>query len=176
VNLITEEGHKDPHIWLDPVIAMDIVRKIQHALSTADPKNSKYYEKNASAYIERLAALNRQIAEQVQKFRTKEYVTFHPGWNYFSRRYGLKVIGVIEEGPGKEPSPRHLGKILTELRKMKAKVVFAEPQFSTRMADAIAREAGAKVLLLDPIGGQKGRETYVELMHYNLSEMQKAMG
>jgi zinc transport system substrate-binding protein len=58
---------------------------------------------------------------------------------------------------------------------MKAKVIVAEPQFSPKIADAIAQEAGARVLMLDPIGGEKGRETYIDLMRYNLAVMEKAM-
>ncbi|MDA8432722.1 MAG: zinc ABC transporter substrate-binding protein [Nitrospiraceae bacterium] len=59
---------------------------------------------------------------------------------------------------------------------MKIGVVFAETQFSPKIAEAIAQEAGGRVLMLDPIGGTKGRETYVKMMRYNLSLMRKAMG
>lgn len=181
IDLIKGEDHDhaisnvDPHIWLDPVICMKIIKKIEDAFSKADPADSAYFKKNASAYINRLAALDREIADKVKTFRMKEYITFHSAWNYFSRRYGLKVAGVIEEGPGKEPTARHIGDILRLIRGLKTRVVFAEPQSSTRIAEAIAREAGGEVLILDDIGGQKGRETYMDLMRYNLSVMEKAM-
>lgn len=165
----------DPHIWLDPVICMTIIKKIEAALSKADPANSSYYKKNSAAYMARLSALDREIADKVKTFRTKEYVTFHQAWNYFSRRYGLSVAGVIAESPGKEPSPKHISNILKELKRINVKVVFAEPQSSVQIAEAIAREAGGKVLILDPVGGQKGRETYIKLMRYNLAVLEKAM-
>jgi ABC-type Zn uptake system ZnuABC Zn-binding protein ZnuA len=60
------------------------------------------------------------------------------------------------------------------LKGLKTKVVFAEPQSSTRIAEVIAKEAGAQVLILDDLGGQKGRETYLDLMRYNLAVMEKA--
>jgi zinc transport system substrate-binding protein len=179
VDLIRGEGRAlsnvDPHIWLDPVISMGIVRKIEAAFSRADPGDSSAFKKNASAYLTLLSALDREIAERVKGFRTREYITFHPAWSYFARRYGLKVSGVIEEAPGKEPTPKHIDRILSRIRAMKTKVVFAEPQFSPRLAEAIADEAGGRVLFLDPLGGEKGRQTYVELMEYNLSIMEKAM-
>jgi zinc transport system substrate-binding protein len=165
----------NPHIWLDPVICMKIVRRIADAFAAADPPNASFYRKNAAAYISRLEALDRQIAQTVKTFRTRDYVTFHPAWEYFARRYGLRVAGVIEEAPGKEPTPRHVQRILDDVRKMRAKVIFAEPQFSPRIAEAIAQEAGARVLMLDPIGGEKGREAYIDLMKYNLAMMEKAM-
>ncbi|HWR88834.1 MAG TPA: metal ABC transporter substrate-binding protein, partial [Dissulfurispiraceae bacterium] len=106
-----------------------------------------------------------------------EYVTFHPAWNYFSQRYGLRVIGVIEESPGKEPTARHIARIVKDLKRLGARVVFAEPQFNPAVAEAIAREAGARVLFLDPVGGPNlpDRDTYVKLMQYNLSQMERAM-
>jgi zinc transport system substrate-binding protein len=166
----------DPHYWLDPVIAIGMVRKIERAFSQADPRDASYFRRRASAYTAELIALDTQIAETVKTFRVRGYVTFHPAWNYFSRRYGLTVAGVIEEGPGREPTARHIDRILKELRRLKIGVVFAETQFSPKIAEAIAREAGGRVLMLDPIGGTKGRETYIEMMRYNLALMQKAMG
>jgi zinc transport system substrate-binding protein len=165
----------NPHIWLDPVICMKIVDRIATVFSAADPANASFYRKNAAAYISRLAGLDREIAQTVSTFRTRDYVTFHPAWDYFARRYGLRVAGVIEEAPGKEPTPKHVQRILDAVRKMRTKVIFAEPQFSPKIADAIAQEAGAQVLMLDPIGGGKGRETYISLMKYNLAMMEKAM-
>jgi zinc transport system substrate-binding protein len=165
----------DPHIWLDPVISMGIVRRIEAAFARADPGDSSFFKKNAAAYLSRLSDLDREIAEKVKGFRTREYITFHPAWSYFARRYGLRVAGVIEEAPGKEPTPKHIDRILGRIRAMRTKVVFAEPQFSARLAEAIAGEAGGQVLFLDPLGGEKGRQTYRELMEYNLSVMEKAM-
>jgi ABC-type Zn uptake system ZnuABC Zn-binding protein ZnuA len=76
-----DHGHAvsnvDPHIWLDPIICIKIIKKIEDAFSGADPSNSSYYKKNASEYIARLTSLDREISEKVRTFRTKEYITFH---------------------------------------------------------------------------------------------------
>lgn len=175
VDLLKDEHGVDPHLWLDPVIALSIIEKIERALAEADPAHATAYRKNAEDYMQELRALDRELAEKVRSFRIREYITFHPAWNYFSKRYGLRVAGVIEEGPGKEPSPRHVQRILTELKRLPVKLVFAEPQFSPKVAEAIAREAGGKVLFLDPVGGQKGRETYIEMMRHNVSVMEGVM-
>ena len=165
----------DPHIWLDPHICIEIVKKIEAALSKADPSHAWYYQNNAARYGDKLRKLDREIEGRTKSFRTREYVTFHPAWNYFSRRYGLKVAAVIEEGPGKEPSPKHIMRIIADLKKLNTRVIFAEPQFSPKIAETIAREAGAQVLFLDPLGGQKHKETYIEMMQYNLAIMEKAL-
>ena len=167
----------DPHVWLDPVLMKTIVDKIQEALSKADPGGETYYRENAGKYKKDLDALHSEIVNRVKDFKAKEYVTFHSAWSYFSKRYGLRVAGVIEESPGREPSPKHIVKIVSEIKRIKSKVVFAEPQFNPKIAEVIAKEAGAKVLFLDPIGGAnvKGRDTYIGLMRYNLSIMEEGM-
>ena len=179
LRLSDPDGHNaggvDPHIWLDPTICISIVRRIAEAFARKDPLSAGYYRANAEAYAAELSRLDREIAGKVRSFRTREYVTFHSAWNYFSRRYGLKVIGVIEESPGKEPAPRHLGKVLADLKRLKAKVVFAEPQFNPKMAEVLGREAGAEVLILDPVGGTGGRESYLAMMRYNLAVMEKGL-
>ncbi|MBI5188613.1 MAG: zinc ABC transporter substrate-binding protein, partial [Nitrospirae bacterium] len=169
------DSYADPHIWLDPLIARDIVTKIEKTLIEADPSNAGVYKKNASIYREKLLHLDKEISEKVKTFTIKEYVTFHSAWNYFSKRYGLKVAGVIEEAPGKEPSPKHIARIIQEVNRIGNRVIFAEPQFNPKIAEAVARESSAKVLYLDPIGGQKGRETYIEMMRYNISVMENVM-
>lgn len=165
----------DPHIWLDPQIAMDITTKIEKALIEADPQGAGFYRKNASMYREELSRLDKEISAKIKTFRIKEYVTFHPAWNYFSRRYGLRVAGVIEESPGKEPSPKHVASIIREIGRIGSKVIFVEPQFNPKIAEVIAKDSGAKVLYLDPIGGQNGRETYIDMMRYNIATMESVM-
>lgn len=167
----------DPHIWLDPLLVKEMAGRIAAALIELDPAGKAYYLERADKYRKELDGLHGLIAGSVANFRVKEYVTFHGAWNYFSKRYGLKVLGVIEESPGKEASPRHIAKIIGEIRRSGAKVVFAEPQLNPKTAEVIAREAGARVLMLDPIGGPgiRGRDTYIGLMRYNLSVLQDVM-
>ena len=174
------EGHHheagNPHVWLDPVLAQGICRHITAALIRLDPGQRRYYEERLQDYLQKLAALNREIQKQVSSFRIREFVCFHPSFSYFARRYGLKEAGVIELSPGREPTPRHLQKIVDAVKKYGIKVVFAEPQLNPRVAVVIAREAGAKVLLLDPVGGRPPYgENYLKLMRYNLGVMAEAM-
>ncbi|MEW6386450.1 MAG: metal ABC transporter substrate-binding protein [Thermodesulfobacteriota bacterium] len=166
----------NPHVWLDPVLAQGICRQIAQALITLDPEHRSVYEANLQRYLTELEALNQEIARKVAGFRLKEYVCFHPAFAYLARRYGLKEVGVIELAPGREPTPRQIQKIVRAIRKYGVKVVFAEPQLSQRVAAVIAREAGAKVLILDPLGGSPPYSAdYLKLMRYNLSVLEQAM-
>ena len=167
----------NPHIWLDPHLVKIMVTRIQKALSIADPVHASDYANRAEAYLDRLDALDRDIADTVNRFKVKEVISFHASWDYFAARYGLTLSGVIEKTPGRNPTPREIAGIVSSIKASHIRAVFAEPQFSPKVADVIAREAGVKVLILDPLGGETlaGRNTYIGLMTYNLQIMKEAM-
>jgi zinc transport system substrate-binding protein len=166
----------NPHVWLDPVLAQDICRRIAAALIQADPQHRQSYDKNLGMYLAELQELDQEIARRVAVFTIKEFVAFHPSFTYFARRYGLTEVGVIELAPGREPTPGHIRKIVAAIKKHGVRVVFAEPQLSSRVAEVIAREAGVKVLMLDPLGGRPpyGND-YLRMMRHNLATLEQAM-
>jgi zinc transport system substrate-binding protein len=178
-----EHGHDhgkfgNPHIWLDPAIVSGIVTKIEEALVEADPAGEDYYRNRAESYRREVELLDKEIERETAKFVIREFVSFHSSWPYFARRYNLKQAGVIEEAPGREPTPREIKKIVSIVRSSGIKAVFAEPQFSASAARAIAENTGAKVLFLDPLGGDgiPGCDSYINLMRHNLKIMKDAMG
>ena len=170
-------GHEtaNPHVWLDPLLAMEMVRKIEKTLQETDPQGGYTYHVRSAEYIAKLQALDAEIRKNVSTFTIKSFVSFHPAWDYFALRYGLKSVGVIEESPGKEPSPQRLQAIVKAIRHYHIRAVFAEPQLNPKTAEVIAHEAGVKVIMLDPEGGLPGRETYLGLMKYNLARLKEAM-
>ncbi len=166
----------NPHIWLDPVLAQEIAGKIAGALIQADPGHRVQYEANLKDYQAKLAALDREIQQQAQTWRLRDYVSFHPSFAYFARRYNLHEVGTIEAAPGREPTPRHLKNLVAAIRHYGIKVVFAEPQLNPRVAEVIAQEAGVKVLRLDPMGGAPPYgSNYVQLMRANLAALDEAL-
>jgi zinc transport system substrate-binding protein len=171
------EGGVNPHYWLDPVLAQMQVEAIAAALVAADPGNKESYLGNAADYVAELKSLDAEIKNETQSFSSREFITFHPAWTYFARRYGLVEAAVIEESPGKDPTIDEQRRIIDLARELNVKVIFAEPQFSTKVADTIADGSGAKVLLLDPIGGPglAGRDSYIALMRYDVEQMGVAM-
>ncbi len=175
--LETDSGFANPHIWLDPNIAKLMVNKIISELCKIDKKHMNYYEKQGSAYLDKLDELHALITLMVEKFKIRKYVSFHPAWDYFARQYGLESVGVIEEAPGRSPTPRKIKKIISLIKKHDIRAVFAEPQLNPKVAEVIAGEANVKVLLLDPMGGSniKDRNSYLDLMKYNLKVFQEAM-
>lgn len=183
IEVIAEEAHEkepghasgNPHIWLDPANAIIQMEHIRDALMRIDPDHRQDYQENSARFRGELEALDREIATEVATWRAKEFISFHSAYVYFARRYGLKEAAAIEESPGKEPNPQELAEIVKLARKLEARAIFAEPQFSAKAAEVLAAEAGKTVIQLDPLGGVAGRRTYLELMRYNLAQMAKAL-
>jgi zinc transport system substrate-binding protein len=165
----------NPHVWLNPRNAMVQVRHLRDALIEADPAHRADYEANTEATLAQLEALDEEIAAQVATWSHREFIAFHPSWVYFAQRYGLVEAAVIERTPGREPSPAELAEIIETARRLGARAIFAEPQFSSKAAETIAAESGAQVLFLNPLGGAEGPTSYLEMMRYNVAQMGKAM-
>ncbi len=183
IQLIAGDGDHDrhdhasgnPHVWLDPVLVMGMTGRIADTLADIDPPGAAAYRSNAAAFRARLSDLDADIKRTVDTFRIRSFVSFHAAWDYFARRYGLRSAGTIEESPGREPSPRQLAAIVAEIRRLGIPAVLAEPQLNPKPAEVIAREAGVRVVLVDPEGGLPGRTTYINLMRWNLVRMAEAM-
>lgn len=169
-----EDEHGNPHVWLDPVDAIHQVEAIRDAFIKADPTHAADYRKNARTFIEQLRGLDSEIREKVAGFKYKSFVTFHPTWTYFAKRYGLIQAAEIEPSPGKEPTPRDIAEAIKIARKVDAKAIFTEPQMSPKAAQVVAEEVGAKVLTLDPFGSPPGYD-YIAMMRENLRKMAEAL-
>lgn len=177
--ILQEEGEGqtsgNPHVWLDPRNARAQVEHVRDALILADPAHGDDYAQNAQTYVAQLESLDAEIQAEVNGWAHKEFISFHTAFTYFAQRYGLKAAAVIEESPGKEPSPDYLAKVVDIARSIPARAIFAEPQLSPKVAETIAEESDKQVITLDPLGGVAGRETYIELMRHNVAQMAKAL-
>ncbi|MDZ7723209.1 MAG: metal ABC transporter substrate-binding protein [candidate division KSB1 bacterium] len=170
----SDDHHYNPHVWLDPVLAVQQVKQICDALSELDPEHANEYELKADSLITGISKLDTWIETQVSGWSQKRFVTFHPAWFYFARRYGLEIAGVIEKRPGAEPTPGDIREIIQQVEAIDAKAVFTEAQFPSKVAEMIANESGVSVIALDPLGAT-GRETYVDIMTYNVQQMARGL-
>lgn len=175
-----EAGHDheagNPHIWLDPHNAIIQVQHIRDALAAADGANAAFYQQNAERYIEQLRQLDEDIAERLAPLPKKDFVAFHSAFGYFTRRYGLRQAAVIEEFPGKEPSPAYLAEVMATIQELEINAIFAEPQFSPRVVEAIARDLGLTVRVLNPIeSGNPAVDSYLAAMRTNAQVLEETL-
>lgn len=169
-------GELNPHTWVSPRNAILQVREIEKALSAARPGLAPSFRRNADAYVSRLSALAGEFDAAAKTLRRKNIVTFHDVFDYLARDIGLTVVGVIEAAPGQDPSAGEIRKLSRTIREKSVPAVFSEPQYSPKLAETLAREAGVKVRVLDPVAtGSPSLTAYEEAMRRNLATIREAL-
>ena len=152
------------------------MREIEKALSAARPAGAGAFRRNADAYVSRLSALAAEFETAAKTFRRRNIVTFHNVFDYLARDLGLTVVGEIETAPGQEPSAGEIRNLSRTIRERKVPAVFSEPQYSPKLAEALAREAGVPVRVLDPVAtGSPALTAYEDAMRRNLSTLKEAL-
>ena len=139
----------DPHIWLSPKLVMIQAKTIKDALSTYNPKQKEKYEKNYTAFIKKLEALDTKMKNILSPLKQKSFIVFHPSFGYLADDYGLTQIAIEKEG--KEPSLRHIKRVIDYAKEKNIKTIFVAPQFSQKAATQIAKQVGAKVVTINPL-------------------------
>ncbi|SPF46144.1 Periplasmic solute binding family protein [Candidatus Desulfosporosinus infrequens] len=178
IQLIKGEGDEgdNPHIWVSISNAIIQVGNIGDQLSLLDPSNATKYKENTSAYIKKLEAEKAKMHQALDGVKNRDIVTFHEAFPYFAKEFNLNIVGVIEREPGSEPSAKELAATIDKVNSLKVKALFAEPQYSTKAAETIAKETGAKVYSLDPVvTGPMDPDAYINIMDTNLKSLQEAL-
>ena len=162
----------DPHVWLDPVLFAAVVERIGAVLES--PAGAK-----------RLAAdvlqLDGEYRAGLAHCARREFVTSHAAFGYLAARYHLRQIAITGIDPEAEPSAQSLADLAKLIRRDHVTTVFFERLVSPRLAETVAREAGATTAVLDPIEGltpdeaSRG-EDYLTLMRRNLAALRRALG
>lgn len=170
----------DPHIWLDPQMAVKQVDNITLGLVKADPANGVYYQKNASLLRAELRKLDNEYKERLSNCESKDVIVSHNAFFYLARRYNLNIIAISGLSPDEEPSPRQLARIVDIAKKKDVKYIFFESLVSPKLAQVIAKEIGAKTLILNPIEGLTEedllqRRDYIGLAKENLNNLTIAL-
>ncbi len=161
------ESGRDVHIWLDPVNAVAMARRIVAVLGDADSAHRADYERNGAALIERLNQLDQQLAGDLAPIKDRPFIVFHDAYQYFERRYGLSAAGSITLSPEQRPGAKRVTEIQARIRDLGVRCVFGEPQFQPALVETAIAGSGARSGVLDPEGGaelQAGPEAYFELL------------
>ncbi len=182
-----EEGHSeeeeehalDPHVWLDPVKYAEVAKGVGAAFEKADPDHAADYKKNTTALVEKLNSLNTQFEDGLKDTKTKVFFTNHAAFGYLAERYGLTQEAISGLDPESEPSPARIKELQEEAKADGVTTVFYETLVSDKTAKTLAKDAGLKTDVLDPLEGitdkSKG-DDYIQVMESNLKALETALG
>ncbi len=174
-----EHGPINPHIWLDPLRAVQQVETIRDGLIAAKPACKEQFSANAASFTAELQALNAELAAQLKPFAGKTFVAFHDFAPYFAERYELKTAFVVE-APEQNPTPADLQRVAEQVKQSDLKALLSEPQEGSRSFNALAGDLGVRVSVFDPLetGPAEGENPgyYTVQMRRNVSDLVKAFG
>src|SRR3954463_8113685 len=110
----TDQGHPNPHLWMDVVYAMKYTELVRDELSAVDPANAATYKKNADAYLETLRALDSAVQDAVDTVPLAHRLLppYRASFAYFANQYGMKVIGAIQPADFAEPSAQEVAALI----------------------------------------------------------------
>lgn len=169
-------GPGNPHVWLDPQLAMRCVTNILAAAQKANPAAAADYARNAEAFLAKLKKLDADIAEKLAPVKEKPFITQHDAFPYFIRRYQLKLAGVVETTPDVSPSPRYLADLLRVIRDKKVPVIFNDAMGSARLSRQVARDAKIRTAELDTLErGKLQASAYEEGMRRNAETLAREL-
>jgi zinc transport system substrate-binding protein len=144
-----EEG-LDPHVWLSPPLVKIIAGNIREALSSADPADSAAYRARYDAFVREIDSLDSYLKSLFPADApARKFMVFHPAWGYFAQTYHLVQIPVEIEG--REPKPAEILQLVKTARSEDIRVIFVQPQFSTRSAKTIAGSIGGSIVVADDL-------------------------
>jgi len=168
-------SHKDPHIWLDPILAKKQVQNIANGLMHVDPENAKYYQDNASAYNTKLGLLDNKIRTELSVCSKKDFIAFHDAFSYFARQYNLNQHTIVGVDANAEPTAVTLQQIIQKAKSFDLDIIFTEEAVNPRISKVIADEIGGKVLVLSPIEIADKNSDYIQKMEQNLLNLKEEL-
>ena len=170
----------DPHIWLDPILVKQQVNVIRDGLIQVDPDNKEHYEENARIYNDKMDALDMKIGSALSSCQKDTIVPYHNAFTYLGERYDIHIMALGGMAPDSEASAAEIAEFVDFVKDNDIKVIFSEELVDPRLAEVIAEEANAQVLLFSPLEALNKDEagtdvSYIDKMEDNLDSLKVAL-
>ena len=156
----------DPHLWLSPDNAVEIVKLLVAELSRIDPTNRGRYFANGIKTQIKIKRMDRKLRRTLRRVRHQPYLVFHDAYQYFERHYGLNRVGAVTLSPERAPGAKHVRKLVNKIKSQQVKCIFSEPQFEPKLVTMLAKEGQVNAGILDPLGASlpTGSDLYFKLI------------
>ncbi len=162
----------NPHYTADPGMVPAVTANIVAGLTRIAPQSRSVFERNRREFLARLDQAMARWTATLAPFKGAKVIVDHNMWPYFLTRFGLVQAGSIEERPGIPPTPGHLIKLIAMMKEDSIRVILRVPWGDQKLAERVAQEAGARVVLVaSAVGAVKGADTYLDAIDYNVKAL-----
>ncbi len=158
-------GEFDPHIWLDPENAKEMVKIIRDELIKIDPEGQRQYSVNTAGATLELDNLINSVEKELSK--DISYIVFHDAYQYFENRFGVIPAGALTLNPDVLPGAKQIADIQDVINDKGIKCIFSEPQYNPKIIETLGNDMNVSTGVIDPLGAfiDAGPTMYVELIN-----------
>lgn len=178
IDLLSERfsDENNEHIWLSITNAISQVKNIGENLALLDKEHEELYLKNTDEYIKKLENLRNELRESMYQYTDVKMVTSHDAFPYFAEDFGFEIVSVIEKEEGASPTSKEMQEIINSIKDNEIRAIYIEKDSSSKIADTIGNESGAKVFELDAITSGSGNITdYEDRMRENIKVIKESL-
>lgn len=143
------EGGIDPHIWMSPKVVLQLIPLLRDQIVDTYPDLQDVVSANYPVLLEKVEALHGQLQELTLTLTHRRFLIFHPALTYLARDYQLEQVSIEHEG--KEPTPGHLHKLITQAKAEHIPVIFIQEEYDIRNAQLVASETNVQVVQINPL-------------------------
>lgn len=139
----------DPHVWLSPILAKQMAKRILDELIDLKPEKTSEYKANYMRFVKECDQLNIDIKNKLKPYAGQKFIVFHPSLSYYAREYGLEQYSL--ESGGKEPTPQQLKNVVDLAKKENIKIIYIQSEFDREHARVFAQEIGGDIIQVWPL-------------------------
>lgn len=171
-----DHGEFDPHTWLDPVLAQQMVQGISEVFQSKDPQNAEVYIQNTNILLAELAKLDEEYKMALRVCSRDETIISHDAFGYLESRYGFNLHPIAGLSPSDEPS----AKILAELKHLMEEEgithILSEVNTLEKYSQTLSSETGLSILYINPLGTTPQQGSYFDVSRSNIASLSEALG
>ncbi len=179
-----DSGDPNPHLWMNPLLALRYAEIIRDTLVSRDPPNADFYRANYAKFRQRLLLLDQATCDAIASIpeKNRKLLTYHDSFAYFALRYGIDVIGAIQPADFADPSAQEVARLIEQIKAAGVPAIFGSEVFPSKVIDQIGKEAGVQyveTLADDDLPNQTGDRlyhSYLQLMVNDVTTMTRALG
>ncbi|WP_242520361.1 metal ABC transporter solute-binding protein, Zn/Mn family [Halobacillus kuroshimensis] len=173
-------GDQDPHVWLDPILSIQVAENIKDTLVELNPEQEDTYNENFQELKSNLEGLDQEFHDQLETAPKNKFIVSHAAYGYWEQSYGVEQVSVSGLSPTNEPSQKDLEEIIKTAEQHNIKHVFFEQNVTPKVADIVRKEIGAEALRLHNLSvlteeDINNEEDYFTLMKRNLEVLTEGL-
>lgn len=169
-------GEFDPHTWLDPILAQDMIDLITKELIKINPDQKSLYLTNAKNLKDKFQTLHKKFQTQLQQCKNQEVIISHNALGYLEDRYKFKTHPITGFSTQDQPSAKILSQLKEEAAKGITHILIEENNIQ-KFAQTLAQETGLQTLTINPLG--RGtldpQKDFLDIMEENLKNLKTAL-